>query len=166
MFNSKLRQFAKQWNLFSSSFLYGHVGQTYVTVVNGNLAVPWWFNFDPHPYDAGVFFSSLLSQHDAQRQHTSPWTLSSLSCKSSLLRSWFFTPSAFHLLQRAVFIGEVFALCRQYVATFRANTFVSVPDRLLTEYSWAFRRHNPLPSAWILILRKDWLKARPNHFFL
>ena len=66
------------------------------------------------------------------------------------------------LLHKTFCTGEVFALCRESAASFRAEVVTMIPARLQHRYAWGLRLHAPLPTARILPKQtKDWLKARP-----
>ena len=66
------------------------------------------------------------------------------------------------LLHKTFCTGEVFALCRESAASFRAEVVTMIPARLQHRYAWGLRLHAPLPTARILPKpTKDWLKARP-----
>ena len=57
---------------------------------------------------------------------------------------------------------EVFTLCREPAASFRAQVVTTIPTQLQQRYAWGLRLQAPLPTARILPKpTKAWLKARP-----
>ena len=139
-FEMQLRKLARRWKVRGSSF-----------------------NADSQPILAG-----LLAEHRSNVQGQVHWTSESLQrvvipADHFPSRAHVICPTLFStLLHKTFCTGEVFALCRESAASFRAEVVTMIPSRLQHRYAWGLRLHAPLPTARILPKpTKDWLKARP-----
>ena len=120
--------------------------------------------------------TKLIDEHRFNVQDRAHWTSASLQRTTCSLSSWVvipadhfpsrahvICPSLFAMLMHKTFCtGEVFSLCRESAASFRAKVVTLVPACLQHRYAWGLRLHAPLPTARTLPKpTKDWLKARP-----
>ena len=144
----QLRKLARRWQVQRSSFTTGY--QPVLT--------------------------ELFAAHRSNVQDRAHWTSASLQHTARALSSWVviaadhfpsrahvICPSVFSMLMHKTFCtGEVFVLCRESAASFRAEVVTMIPARLQHRYAWGLRLHAPFPTARILPKpTKDWLKARP-----
>ena len=142
-FETQLRKLARRWKVQGSSF-----------------------NADYQP-----ILAELFAEHRSNVQDQAHWTSESLQHTTRALTTWVVIPaddfpSRAHaicptlfstLLHKTCCAGEVFALCRESAASFRAEVVTMIPSRLQHRYAWGLRLHAPLPTARTLPKpTKDW----------
>ena len=140
------------------------------------LARRWHVQRSSISIDYQPVLTKLIDEHRFNVQDRAHWTAAALQRTTRSLSSWVvipadhfpsrahvICPSLFAMLMHKTFCtGEVFSLCRESAASFRAEVVTMVPARLQHRYAWGLRLHAPLPTARILPKpTKDWLKARP-----
>ena len=140
------------------------------------LARRWQVQGSSFTTDYQPVLAELFAEHRSNAQDRAHWTSASLQNTARALSSWVvisadhfpsrahvICPSLFSMLLHKTFCtGEVFALCREPAASFRAEVVTMIPARLQHRFAWGLRLHAPLPTARILPKpTKDWLKARP-----
>ena len=140
------------------------------------LARRWHVQGSSFSTDFQPVLMKLIDEHRFNVQDRAHWSSASLQSTTCALSSWVvipadhfpsrahvICPSLFAMLMHKTFCtGEVFSLCRESAASFRAEVVTMVPARLQHRYAWGLRLHAPLPTARILPKpTKDWLKARP-----
>ena len=140
------------------------------------LARRWQVQGSSFTTDYQPILAELFADHRSNVRDRAHWTSASLQHTTRALSSWVvipadhfpsrahvICPSLFSMLLHKTFCtGEVFALCRESAASFRAEVVTMIPARLQHRYAWGLRLPAPLPTARILPKpTKDWLKARP-----
>ena len=121
------------------------------------LARRWKVQGSSFNADSQTILSELFDEHRSNVQDKVHWTSESLHPTARALTTWVVIPadhfpSRAHvicptlfstLLHKAFCTGEVFALCNEPAASFRAEVVTMIPPQLRQRYAWGYDSTHP-----------------------